>query len=252
MAKNFIKEHGEDHEYLRRIAMSYASSSPDVSMAMVAEDYGISEGNVQTAIELCITNGWVTYQSSVQIRDKSDANQHTHYTEKKSRSGYVRKSRAQHKYDKLLIIRRRNIIRNSTDEQVRYCIDVYLKNPFMSNPWFLMGYSHPEMSGVLMKGIFLGIATEEERVRLRQIALDKARDVIHAERIANRLDIVESYARDRQALMDRVNDLQYQLENFTEVSKDPDYPYTRDELYELADEEQHFLEQFERDAIDTF
>lgn len=248
MAKNFIKEHGEDRDYLRSIAMRYATT--ELSMAQVAEEYDISSSNVQTAIERSIVNGWIWYSYALMIRDKSDAGQQRHYTPKKSRYGYARKSRVQEKYDRLFMIRRRNIIQNCTFEEIRRCVNVYLGNLNISDPYKLMGYSREEMLGILMKGIFLDIITDKEYYTIKKYLLAWETDFVPKERLGKKLEIVTQLRSERNTILDRIRSYQAWIGNYS--TPDSSCPYTLDQLHELLDDEEFFLEQYEKDMIDTF
>ena len=253
MARNFIKNHGDDHAYLKSIALLYANSNASVTMDEVAKKFSISRGNVETAIELAITENLISYQDSLNIRTKSDCNQHTHYTEKLSTSEKsIQKSHAQHRYDKLLLIRKNNIIKNCTAEEILHAVRVYIKNPKMENVFVTLGLSKEEMNGVFKKGAFLGIISEEDFDTMRRISLSKSKTPLDAARACKAQDHIASLRRDRKLLVDTIALYQDQSDKYDDFSQDPDFPFTKEELDQIVKNTEERLELFDKEVLSAF
>ncbi len=252
MAKNFLKEHGNDYPYLRKIALAYANSPMGTTMEKIASEFSISEGNVQTAIEKAITTALISYQDCINIRNKSDINQHTHYTEKLSKTKKsIVKSRAQHKYDKLLLIRRKYIIQSYSESEIRHVAKVYIKNPEMENVWITLGLSKVELNGVLKKGTILGIIKEEEFDEMRKISLAKAKSPEAVAKSFHALNQIASLRRDRKRLLDDIFFHQHQLDHFDDFVCDEDYPNSKEDLEQLIAHCQEELALFDHTVIDS-
>ena len=251
MAQNFLKEHGTDYPYLKKIALAYANSPLGTTMEIIAKEFSLSEGNVRTAIEKAITTNLISYQDCINIMNKSDSNQHTHYTEKLSRTGKsIVKSRAQHRYHKLLLIRRKYIIQNYSESQIRHVAKVYIKNPQMENVWIALGLSKIEMNGVLKKGSILGIIKEEEFDEMRRISLAKAKSQESVEKSFKALNHIASLRRDRKRITDTLYFYQHQLESYDDFACE-DYPYTKEDLEQLISHCNDELALFDHTIIDS-
>lgn len=231
MARNFLKEHRDNPNYFGMIALEYANSPLTTTMEKIAESHSISESNVKSAIKVAITTGLISYQDCVKIRNKSDSNQHTHYTEKPSKTGRsVVKSRAQHRYDKLLLIRRKYIVDHYTDEEIKHAVKVYIMNPEMENVWVLLGLSKVELNGVLKKGTILGILTEEEFEETRKISLSKAKTKERINATFSALEHVASLRNDRKRILNKIDFYEHQLAYYEDFIQDKEYPYTKEDL----------------------
>ena len=211
MARDFIKNHRNDPNYFKDIALKYASNIY-ISMEKVAKYYDISTDNVQTAIRLAITMYLITYLECVSIRKKSDDNQQAHYISGSRYTGNRQKhSQAAAYYDQLFAIRRKNIIKNYTDKQIRHVVDVYLKNPNSRNVWDKLGLSKEEMNGVLEKGCIFGIISDKKFDELRKVSLSKARSQNQANAIQKGFNRITDNRETRKGILKNINAYQKQL-----------------------------------------
>ncbi len=261
MAQGFLKEFRNDPNYLKRIALEYANSPLETTMDKVAEHFSItrdgveiplSRDNVQTAIERAITTNLISYQDCIKIRNKSDSNQHTHYTEKLSKTGKsIVKSRAQHKYDKLLLIRKDYIVANYTDEEILHAVKVYIMNPETENVWILIGLSKVELNAVFKKGIILGIIGENDFDEMRKISLSKAKSRAKIDATFRALEHVASLRNDRKRILDNIHLYEHQLECYDDFAQSDDYPYSKDDLEGIVASCKSELELFDYHVIDS-
>ena len=247
MARDFIKKHGNDHIYLHEIALMYARNNANVTMKKIAETKGITIDNVRTAIMLAIYHNLISYQDSWYICNKSESNQRTHYSYENS----SRKSSARHLYEKYLLIRRYNLINDSTDEFIINAVKTYIRNPQNENVWILMGLSKQEMNDILKKGIILAIISDDDFALMKSISIAKAKTPQAAAAIRSSMEHLESLRNDRKRITDRISLYQDQYSRYDDVSLDPDYPYSKDDLKNSLENAKKDLEQFDYEVIRT-
>lgn len=228
MARNFIKGHCHDPNYFAKVASQY-SSSVRISIEKVAEINGISTDNVKTSIRLAIIMYLIPYADCVAISTKADENQQMHY----NLGAPKKRTRASLYYDDLFKLRKKNIIKGYTDEEIRHVVDVYLQNPKARNVWEKMGLSKEEMNGVLKKGCIFGVISDDEFAQLREVSLSKARFDGEAAAIKTWLDHVASYRNTRKGILDNIE------------------KYTSEQDKDKLATEQGYLEWFDKEILEA-
>lgn len=211
MAQNFIKDHCNDPNYFKDIALKYASNIYS-SMDKTAKYFGISVDNVKSAIKYAIIWYLISYADCLVIKRKSDNNQKAHYIYGKQYSPYPQKpSSASIYYDQLFELRIKNIVENYTDKQILHVFRVYLRNPNEKNVWDKLGLSKKEMNAVLKKGIIFGVISDKGFEKLRETGISKARSQREADIFNSTMDRLASFRKNRKKFLKNIESYKKQL-----------------------------------------
>jgi len=221
--KDFVKKYGEDKEYLTKIARYYIDNDSSFTINEVADHFGISSGNVETAIRICIIRNYISYDDAIKVFVKASTNQlqHTARVTTKTKKYYTK-----------LICKRYDWIKNHlTDESVKEVVEDYINDTHKR-----LGLSQRELNLYLKRGIVCGIATDEETCDIFRNCLKKIDCPLKEERVTHMLERLIQLRTRVQSIKEIICEVEFQIDTYDDVYGDSDDAPAKEQLEMKKDE----------------